>query len=112
MKLSTLIERIQAKVLSLGNQDNIIGGYCGDFLSNVISAAPAGCAWFTVMNNVNVAGVALLAEVGAIVLCEGVEPSADLLVRCKEHNISLLVTTLDVFTAARAVGDFEVEDIL
>ena len=46
------------------------GVYVGDFLSRVMGKAPPSCVWLTVMNNINVAGVAALAEVGAVVLCE------------------------------------------
>ncbi|MGI6213682.1 MAG: DRTGG domain-containing protein [Christensenellales bacterium] len=111
MELSCLIDNLNAEILNMGTQMRIRGGYCCDLLSNVISKAPSGCAWYTVMNNVNVAGVALLAEVGAVVLCEGVKPATDLLQRCRENGITLLATSLDVYSAARA-GECGSENIL
>ena len=80
------------------------GAYAGDFLSRVMSKAPSGCVWLTVMNNVNVAGVAALAEIGAIVLCEGVVPDPVLCDKCRAEEISLLTTRLDVFSACVRLG--------
>jgi len=74
-------------------------GYAGDFLSHVMGGAPSGCVWFTVMNNVNVAAVAHLADCAAVVLCDGTKPDSALLERCKSQNINLFNTDLSVFDA-------------
>jgi hypothetical protein len=76
-----------------------VGVYAGDFLSRVMSRAPSGCVWLTVMSNVNVAGVAALAEVSAVVLCEGVKPDAQLTEKCRQEGISLLTTSLGMYEA-------------
>lgn len=102
MKIKDVIEKLEARALNIGTVDTVNGGYCGDFLSNVISKAPSGSAWFTVMNNVNVAGVALLAEINLIILCENVDASPDMLERCKQNDISVISTRLDVFCAVKA----------
>ena len=82
-------------VFCLGNPDaEIKNGYCGDFLSNVISRAPDACAWLTVMNNVNVAAVATLVDCACVVLCEGVAPD-------ETQNINLLGCSKDVYQTAK-----------
>lgn len=73
------------------------GCYVGDLLSRVISRAKPGGVWITIMTNVNVCAVALLADVGAVVLCEGVEPDAELVKKCVEENVPLLLTQLDAY---------------
>ena len=78
--------------------------YAGDFLSNVISRAGDAAAWFTVMNNVNVAGVAVLTEAAAIVLCEGFKPDAALLKRVQEQKLNLILTDLPVYEACISAG--------
>lgn len=80
------------------------GVYVGDFLSRVMGKAPSGCAWLTVMNNVNVAGVATLAEISAVVLCEGVMPDTLLTEKCRAENISLITSPLGVFEACVRLG--------
>ena len=100
MKIFELAKILEAETVNLAEEKVVTGAYCGDFLSNVISKAPANSAWFTVMGNVNVAGVALLAEVAVIVLCEGVKPDPVLTVRVKEQKLNLIVTKLPVFEAS------------
>ena len=75
------------------------GVYVGDFLSRVMGKAPPSCVWLTVMNNINVAGVAALAEVGAVVLCEGVAPDKLLKSKCADERIPLLTTSLTAYEA-------------
>lgn len=82
----------------------ILSFYAGDFLSNVISKAGDSAAWFTVMNNVNVAGVAVLTEAAVIVICEGVQPDMNLVNRAAAQGISIILTGLPVFEAAAAAA--------
>ncbi|MDR1939726.1 MAG: hypothetical protein LBQ40_02905 [Clostridiales bacterium] len=100
-----LIEILNAETINFSENREITTGYCGDFLSFVISKAPVGAAWFTVMSNVNVAAVALLAEVPAVVLCEGVKPDEGLSARCKAEGINLISTELDAYGASVILGN-------
>ncbi|MEG2454029.1 MAG: hypothetical protein RSB20_04105, partial [Clostridia bacterium] len=72
MKIDQLIKILKAKIVNVPSslENELEGGYCGDFLSFVMSRAPASCVWFTVMTNLNVAAVASLASVGCVVICE------------------------------------------
>lgn len=79
----------------------ITTGYAGDFLSFVMGRAPEGGAWFTVMSNVNVAAVAVLTGVSAVILCEGVKAEQALKDRCQREGINLLETELDIFSAVK-----------
>ena len=108
MKAEELVMLLDAEAVSAGSADKEIrGGYCGDFLSFVMGKAPAGAAWFTVMSNVNVAAVAYMADVGAVVLCESVKPDALLAERCNKEGIPLLTTPLDVYHAAARLARYE-----
>lgn len=99
MQIRELADNLSAKIVVDAEGVDVNDFYAGDFLSRVIGKAPAKSAWFTIMNNVNVAGVASLAEISVIVLCEGVEPVSVLIEKCKENGIALLVTSLDVYSA-------------
>ncbi len=76
----------------------IEGCYAGDLLSRVISRAVEGGIWFTIMNNVNVAAVAHLADVACVVLCEDVELQDDLREKANDMNIPIIKTSKDVYT--------------
>ncbi len=78
--------------------------YAGDFLSFVMGRAPSGCCWFTVMNNVNVIAVATLAEVGAVVLCEGVKATEETAAKARAQDVTVLETELDVSSAIRVLA--------
>ena len=69
------------------------GGYCGDFLSFVMQRAPENSVWFTVMTNVNVAAVASLTGVAAVVVCESSKCDAQLVERIKKKDINVACTS-------------------
>lgn len=92
-------QKVSAKVYCLQRDREITCAYAGDFLSFVMGRAQPGCVWFTVMNNVNVAGVAHLTDCSCVVLCEGTAPDAALLEKCRAHDIPLLSTPQPVYEA-------------
>ncbi len=101
MKIEQLAKKIQGKFLVDGDkQREISTGYCGDFLSFVMGKAPANCAWFTVMTNLNIVAVGSLADVAVIVVCENNgQIEQDVIERAKQQNLSIVSTNLDIFTA-------------
>ena len=104
MTIEHVIKALDARIINIEDPNReIIGGYCGDFLSNVISKAPADSVWFTVMNNQNVAAVQTLADIALTVLCEGAEPDEVLSKRAKERGLNMIVTELGVYEAVKRV---------
>ena len=105
MKLKELIENLEAKEHNVVDlEDDISTGYCGDFLSLVLSKAPNDSAWFTVMNNINVAAVAHMTSAAVIVICEEFLPDQMLVDKCKALNINLISTKYDMFNAVKKAG--------
>ena len=104
MKVSELAKESGWQVFSKGEDRAVESGYCGDFLSNIISRAPDSCAWLTVMNNVNVAAVATLIDCACIILCEGTEPDGPLFERAKMQGLWVLGSAKDVFLTAKEVS--------
>ncbi|MDR1905874.1 MAG: hypothetical protein LBQ27_03020 [Clostridiales bacterium] len=100
MDINKLTELLSAEVKNLGENKKVETGYCGDFLSFAMSRAPSQSAWFTVMSNVNVAAVSLLADVSVIVLCENVIPDDALLNRCVSEGLSVICTKYSAYEAA------------
>ena len=78
--------------------------YCGDLLSRVMGKAPAGCAWVTVMGNVNAVAVASLADAAVLVLCHEAALMEDAAARAQQQGINILRTDLPEFEAAAAVA--------
>lgn len=91
-------------VFCAGDDREIASGYCGDFLSNIISRAPESCCWLTVMNNVNVAAVATLIDCACIVLCEGTSPDEAFAARAAQLGLWVLGAEKNVYETAKTVA--------
>lgn len=81
-------------------ENEITSTYCCDLLSIVMGKAPAGCAWVTVMGNMNSVAVASLAEIGAIILADGVKPDSNAIKRAEENGINIYLSDKPVFDTA------------
>ena len=90
MLVSGMIELFDLRTLAQGAAEEVEGCYIGDLLSRVISRSTAGGVWITIMNNLNVPAVALLAEVPCVILVEGVAPMEGVSEKCLEEGIWLL----------------------
>ena len=77
--------------------------FCCDLLSIAMGRAPAGCAWVTVMGNVNTIAVATLADVSCVILAENAQPDEMCLARTRQQGVTLLATEEPVFEAALKV---------
>lgn len=104
MTVKELCDRLGYTPLHLGNpQAEVTGGYAGDLLSWVMGRAQMGDVWLTIMSNLNVAAVALMADVACVLLTEGVQPDEALLERMKGQGLNLVSTAQSTFEAACAV---------
>lgn len=109
--INKLAQIIDGSIISEVENNAIIeNGYCGDFLSHVISRVPDNAAWFTIMNNANVAAVAQLGEVAAIIICEGVKADQRLIECCREEKLTLIETRLTSFECALKLGEHKEND--
>ena len=105
MTVTGLADLLGARIANLADGEReLISGYCGDFLSFVMGKAPEGCAWFTVMSNVNVCAVATLADCAVVVLCEGVTPDNALAEKARQQEVNLILTDKTVYEAALATA--------
>ena len=77
--------------------------FCCDLLSIAMSRASAGCAWVTVMGNMNTLAVASLSDAACIVLAEGVLLDEVASAKAVQQGITVLKTDLPVFDAALAI---------
>lgn len=106
MTLNNLIEKLTAggrfEIVNEGSdgEREVTGTYCCDLLSIAMSRAPEGCAWVTVMGNINTLAVAALTDAACIILAEGValdEPAAQ---KAAVQDITVLRTEQPVFESA------------
>ncbi len=101
MTVKELSEKNCLKVFALPNpEENVTGGYCGDLLSWVMGRIDEGCAWITIMSNINILAVASLSGAPCIILAEGVIPDSDLINTANEKGINMLGTDKPAYETA------------
>lgn len=79
--------------------------FCCDLLSIAMSRAPAGCAWVTVMANINTLAVAALTDCACVILAEGTAFDEACLNKAREQGIPVFSTSLPIFDAALKVWE-------
>ena len=95
MTVKDLTEKLEGKLFT-GNENNeVTGVYTGDLLSWVMSHASSGDAWITVINNMNILAVATLTDVACVVVAEGCDVEESVLKKAEEEDITIIGTPLD-----------------
>ncbi len=73
-----------------GLEQELDGCYVCDLLSYAMSHAQKDNVWITVQTNINVIAVAVLTEVGCVVLPEGLVPDENARAKAEEEGIPVL----------------------
>ena len=84
----------------------IQGAYVGDLLSWVMGRASSDNAWITIMSNINVVAVATLADVGCVILAEGVTPDAELIKVAEAKGVNLLTSPFSSYETAVRISEY------
>ncbi len=105
MTIQELIDSNMFQVVNVGEETEraITTPFCCDLLSIAMGRAPAGCAWVTVMGNMNILAVATLAEAACIIMAEGTALDEVAMKKARDQEITVLATELPVFDAALKV---------
>ena len=105
MKVNDLKTDANFELINRGNhmEDEITTPFCCDLLSVAMNHAPEGCAWITVMANVNTLAVASLADTACIILACDVSFDANALEKAAAEGITIFKTSLPIFDAALEV---------
>ena len=92
-------------MVNLGDEPEreITKPFCCDLLSIAMGKAPAGCAWVTVMANLNTLAVASLADAACVILAEGFHMDENGIKKAQIQGITLLESDGPVFETALAV---------
>lgn len=92
------------KVLNEGANAQIENIYCSDLMSfalgHIKSPKTILC---TILKGMNVIAVAVALNLPVIIFCEGVEPSQDVIIEAKKHNITLLASKLNTYETAKQI---------
>ena len=95
MKVKDLLDSGKFQVIHAGDdpEREITTPFCCDLLSVAMGKAPAGCAWVTVMGNMNTLAA-------CIILAEGAALDETARKKAEQQDIMVLATEEPVFEAA------------
>ncbi len=98
MTVAEISKKLNMEVLCMPEGDReITGVYAGDLLSWVMGRAQSGDLWVTIMTNVNVVAVAVMADVACVVISENAEIDNDVIEKAKQQGVNILRTKLTTY---------------
>lgn len=99
MKIKEIVEKFGLEVKSAPDQlDNeVIGGYASDLLSDVMAHSKVGNIWITLQTHQNIVAVATLKELSGIIITNNRNPEEETQKRAEEERIPIMVTNLSSF---------------
>ena len=102
MTVRGLMEQGIFKVVNQGDglDREITTPFCCDLLSIAMGRAPAGCAWVTVMGNMNTLAVAALTDAACVILAEGAVLDEVAKKKAADQEITVMSTDMPIFEAA------------
>ena len=81
----------------LGVDVDVIGGYASDLLSNVMGQAAPGMIWVTMQGHQNIAAVASLIGLSAVIVAGDAPIEEDTLKKAEQNDVLILATSLPAY---------------
>ena len=100
MKLSDVIVELDLQVMNKKpiRDDKIIeSAYVCDLLSQVLAGAKSDSIWITVQSHMNIIGVAVMASISAIIVCEGHDIPGNVIEKADEEHVALFTSNDNAF---------------
>ena len=106
MRISELTELLGAAVVTAPEYEDreVTGCYIGDLLSWVMGRAQPGDVWITIMTNINVIGVAVLADVACVLIPEGTPVEPATLDKANLQGVVMLSCAHSAFECAKRLA--------
>ena len=104
MTVKDIVEKCNLDVINMGDENaEITGVYCCDLLSVVMGKAFQGCAWITVMGNINSIAVATLADISCIVLADTSALDETAFAKAQQQGVTVLKSNKPIFETALSI---------
>ena len=109
MTINELAKKIKGEILALPDpKAEVMGGYCGDLLSNVMAKAKSGQVWITVITHAAILGVAAVSKVSGILIVENSEIDTNVIKKAQENGVNVIRTSLSAYEVANLIGEFNI----
>jgi predicted transcriptional regulator len=102
MDLAKIVTAFNLRVFSGSDKldTEVLDGYTGDLLSDVMANSKEGDLWMTRQVHQNIIAVASLKDHAGIILVQGAEPAKDTLEKALKENIPVMGTDVSGFEIA------------
>jgi hypothetical protein len=99
MQIKEVINSLNLQLLThTGDmQAEVTGGYASDLLSNVMGQAEPGMVWVTMQGHQNIAAVASLIGLSAVIVAGDAPIEEDTLKKAEQNDVLILVTSLPAY---------------
>ncbi|MEA3222683.1 MAG: DRTGG domain-containing protein [Thermodesulfobacteriota bacterium] len=99
MDLEFIVNKLNLNVRCCeGNlKREVLGGYVGDLLSDVMANSKKGDVWVTRQIHQNIVAVASLKEHAGIILIQGVSPEKDTIEKASKEGIPVMISEVSAF---------------
>ena len=109
MKVNEVLEFDDFDLLSddSGINNEIKGMFASDLLSHVMGKANEGSILITILNNINVLGVASLLDLSCVIFSSGTKVNEEIIKKANDLNIPLIrtkLTTVAIILALDSMG--------
>lgn len=111
MKVIEVGEKMGLKLLAggAGADKELTGAYICDLLSWVMSHGKKGDAWITVQTHSNIIAVAVLLELGCIIVPEGIEVEEDTLRKADDEGVPVFQASQSAYGLAKELCRMGIE---
>lgn len=106
MTIDELRKRLHLEIVAgeKGVHKEVKDAFVGDLLSLVMAHAEEEAVWVTVQGHINSVAVAVLVNLPAIILTQGILPSLEMIQKANEEGIVVLITSKSSFETASALA--------
>ncbi len=96
MKISEIAEKLHLEWVHNADSE-ISSAYACDLLSIVMNKAKPGAVWMTVQSHKNIIAVAKMADISAVIVCNGFSIEQDTAETAVKENVALLKTEKNMY---------------
>ncbi len=106
MTVQNLVDKLELEIICEGNTLNseIDGCYAADLLSLAMANVQKGNVWITVQTNMNILGIAALAETSCVIIAGGMNIGENVVEKAHDEEICLLRTDLHMYDLCVEIG--------
>ena len=99
MQVREVMESLGLKLVTkeVPVEADVVGGYASDLLSNVMGQAAPGMVWVTMQGHQNIAAVASLIGLSAVIVAGDAPIEEDTLKKAEQNDVVILATPLPAY---------------